>query len=202
MALSRGLKSQFATWIRQLEIPEPSVIQKLLHLDVGATFLNFNYTPSLTKLYEVQPSQIHHIHGSIAEADSDLVLGHAWNPGDRCSSNDRLDLEATDSRVTAGNELIDLYFRETFKPTERVIAAHRPFFEQLRGTEQIIVMGHSLEDVDGPYFQKIVRQINAGNVRWKISYHSDEGLLRLQRQFEKLIGVHRRLVQFAQLAEL
>lgn len=87
-ALSQGLKSQFTTWIRQLEVPDPATIpSRLLRLDASATFLNFNYTRSLQSLYGVAPSQVLHIHGSADDVDGDLILGHGWNPKKRGSSN-------------------------------------------------------------------------------------------------------------------
>jgi hypothetical protein len=130
--LSTGLKSQFANWIRQLEIPDPtSIPSKLLRLKTIATFLDFNYTQSLTTLYGVEPSKVVYIHGSAADADDDLILGHGWSPKDRGSSNDDLDLEDTDTRVAEGNRIIDRYFGRTFKSTDRVIAAYQSFFEAL-----------------------------------------------------------------------
>jgi hypothetical protein len=200
-ALSEGLKRQFARWIRQVEIPDPTTIpSKLLRLDTKATFLNFNYTRSLTALYQVCESQVHHIHSSAADAENDLILGHGWNPKERGSANDGLDLEATDTRVIDGNEVIDRYFKQTFKPTELIIRANRSFFEELRDVQQILVMGHSLEDVDLPYFKEITRHIDGGNVRWKISYY-DDGLPKLRRQIGKLDGVPGHLFEFAQLAD-
>ena len=203
-ALSEGLKIQFARWIRQLEIPDPNTIpSKLLRLNTRATFLNFNYTRSLTTLYGVWQSQVHHIHGSAADAENDLILGHGWNPKDvgSSNSNDGLDLEETESRVIEGNRLIDQYFERTFKPTELVITANQSFFEGLQETQQIFVMGHSLKDIDLSYFKEIVRHIAGGNVRWKISYHRDDDLPKLRRQLGKLDGVPGHLVEFARLVD-
>src|ERR1035441_4739874 len=75
--LSGRLKSNFAKWIRQLVTPDPTAIPDKLRLDTNATFLNFNYTPSLTGLYGIAPSQVIHIHGSVADPDDDLILGRS-----------------------------------------------------------------------------------------------------------------------------
>jgi hypothetical protein len=199
--LSTGLKSAFAKWIRQLEIPDPTTIRsKLVRLDTTATFLNFNYTPSLTTLYGVGPSQVLHIHGSATNPDGDLILGHGWNPGERGSSNDSLDLEETDTRVADGNRIIDQYFKLTYKPTHSVIAAHQSFFESLRRTRRIVVMGHSLADVDLPYFREITRHVLSDKVSWQISYHREDELPKLRRQMDELIGVPLHVVEFTQMA--
>lgn len=47
-AISVKMKGHFVDWIRSLTIPVPSAIgDKLLHIDNGGTFMNFNYTDSL-----------------------------------------------------------------------------------------------------------------------------------------------------------
>ena len=201
-ALSRGLKSQFAMWIRQLEVPDPVTIPaKLLRLDTSATFLNFNYTRSLQALYAVAQSHVLHIHGSASDVDGDLILGHGWNPKDRGSSNDGANIEEIDTREIEGNRIIDLYFERTFKPTDRIIAAHQPFFEGLLGTQQILVMGHSMTDVDFPYFKEIIRHVDVNSVRWRISYYSDDDTPKFRQQLEERGGVSARLVELAKLAE-
>lgn len=201
-ALSRGLKSQFATWIRQLEVPDPVTIpSKLLRLDASATFLNFNYTRSLQALYGVAPSHVLHIHGSASDVDGDLILGHGWNPKDRGSSNDGANLEEVDAREVEGNRIIDLYFERTFKATDSIIAAHQSFFGGLRRTQQILVMGHSMTDVDFPYFKEIIRHVDVNSVRWRISYYSDDDAPKFRQQLEERGGVSARLVELAKLAE-
>jgi len=201
-ALSIELRVRFGEWIRQLAMPDPTAISsKLLRLNTGATFLNFNYTPSLTKLYGVEPSHVVHIHGSSADADSDLILGHGWDPAHRGSSNDGLNPEETDTRVAEGNRIIDQYFKQTFKPTARVIAAHESFFETLRETQQILVVGHSMAEVDLPYFNEIVRHVDRTNVRWRISYY-DSDQIPTRRQRVVSLGVSEALIEFVQLADI
>jgi hypothetical protein len=62
-------------------------------------------------------------------------------------------------------------------------------------------MGHSLADVDLPYFREIIRRIDGHNVRWQLSYYHDDDLPKLHRQLEKL-GVPGNVVEFAQLANM
>jgi hypothetical protein len=201
-ALSRDLKSRFATWIRQLEVPgRVTIPSRLLRLDASATFLSFNYTRSLQTLYGVRPSQVLHIHGSADDVDGDLILGHGWNPKERGSSNDGNNLEETGTREVEGNRIIDRYFERTFKPTDRIIAAHQSFFEGLRGTQQILVMGHSMTDVDFPYFKEIIRHIDVNSVRWRVSYYSADEAPKFRQQLEERGGVSARLVELAKLAE-
>ena len=198
-ALSENMKARFSDWVAQLPIPARSEIEgKLVRLDPEATFLNFNYTPSLGQLYGIADSHILHVHGSLKAAPDRLVLGHGWSPKEKGSLNKRIDFEDTDTRIIEGNYIIDKYFKATFKPTSDIILSNRSFFESLGSLERIFVMGHSMADVDLPYFEEIVRNIDASSVTWKVSYYSD--LPRAQVQFSRL-AIDDSLVTFARLED-
>lgn len=173
--LSEGLKQQFATWIRQLCIPTPETTPgRLKTIDPTARFLSFNYTPTLCALYGIPDAQVLHIHGRADRPNSDLILGHAWNPQTRRSLNDRHDIEELDTRQVEAFVLLDDYFSRTFKPSQRIIEAHRNFFEQLAGVETIWVLGHSLSEVDAPYFQAILSVPEISKARWQVAYRLEE----------------------------
>jgi hypothetical protein len=200
--VSVGLRKRFAQWIRQLKIPDRGEIEsKLLRLKADAFYLNFNYTDSLRKLYQIEPGRECHLHGSADDPDSELILGHAWNPADRGSSNNDLNPEEADTREIEGNQIIDRYFQATFKPTARVINNLRPVFVALKDVREVLVMGHSLAEVDHPYFKEILRQLGGSDVRWRVSYYGDDALAELRTQLERL-GVPDHLIKFARLAEL
>lgn len=124
-------------------------------------FFTFNYTSTLGSLYEVPPGRILFIHGCADLADDDLVLGHAWHPQTRESLNDRPDIEDIDTRLMEANDIIDDYFSATFKQSADLIAQHRGFFDALTDIEQVIVLGHSLSDVDAAYFMALLEQRSA-----------------------------------------
>lgn len=179
-ALSSTLHRHFTAWVRELPIPtRASVESKLVRLDVDASFLTFNYTPTLERLYGIDRARVMYIHGSATDSSNHLVLGHGWNPADRQSLNHNLDPEQ-DSRIVEGNEIIDRYFRATFKPTTEIIARNAAFFETISSIDTILVMGHSLAEVDLPYFREIARHIDPRRVNWQISYHQDSEPLRTQ----------------------
>jgi hypothetical protein len=171
--LSAGLRRQFATWIRQLSIPT-TVPCRLKSFDPTARFLSFNYTPTLRTLYGVPDTHVLHIHGRADLPDSDLILGHAWNPQTRQSLNDRPDTEELDARLVEALGLLDDYFSSTFKPSMRLIESHRPFFEQLDGVETVWVLGHSLSKVDAPYFEALLSAPGISKARWQIAYRLEE----------------------------
>ena len=71
------------------------------------------------------------------------------------------------------------------------------FFAGLSRVKRIVVMGHSVSDVDHPYFREVIRNIDADRVTWKISYFGDlDGL----RESVKRLDIAPPLVEFALLA--
>ena len=198
-AISATMRKRFAGWIRQLPIPTAATFRgRLLPLDPTALYLNFNYTPTLQQTSGVPDSQVLHIHGRASSSTDELVLGHGWKRTTLDSLNQGIDLEEADTRIIEGNAIVDDYFSKTFKPTDRIIAQQQSFFTSLRSVRQIFVMGHSLADVDAPYLEEIVKNIDSSAVRWKISYHNDPASA--QDRFSRL-GINQSLATFARLTD-
>lgn len=171
-AISTTLRLRFSEWVRQLVIPPPTLItSKLLPLRRDARYLSFNYTDTLQRVYGIPDASVTHIHGAAGKANDQLVLGHGWARTVADSFNHGIDPESADVRVMGGNEIIDRYFAETFKPTARVIETHQPFFRELSCITKIFIMGHSLSSVDLPYLLELRRHLGNGNVQWQVSFH-------------------------------
>lgn len=195
--LSRKLRSRFAEWIRGLPTPQPGSVPLVRCVDPTARFLSFNYTPTLQRLYGVPDPNVLHIHGRSSDPDGDIVLGHGWER----MSDEMLRREVnadTDTRVAGGYQLIDDYFADTFKPTERLIERHRAQFDGLCDVSEVVVLGHSLADVDAPYFREIITRIRPA-ATWTVSCHSEPSLE--QARLEAL-GVPGHLARFAPLSTL
>lgn len=173
--LSVELRRQFSSWVRQLSIPTPETAPcRLRTVDPTACFLSFNYTSTLQSLYGIPNAQVLHIHGRADIPDNDLILGHAWDPQTRRSLNDRHDIEGLDTRLVDAFELLNGYFSSTFKPSRRLIEANRHFFEQQAGVETVWVLGHSLAEVDAPYFESILSVPGISKARWQVAYRLEE----------------------------
>lgn len=181
--LSRTLQSRFGDWIRSIVIPDYSPTHQLLNtLDRNALYLNFNYTSTLSRLYDVPAENVLHIHGEGAESGSELILGHAWTPDERTSLQNGLDGESADHRVMEALGRLDDYFEQTFKPSEQIIKHNTDFFSNLRSITHVIVLGHSLSEVDKAYFLAIAEALEGRPVIWKVAVRShDEGTDKIQR---------------------
>jgi len=196
-ALSVKLHANFVRWLGTLSIPTQAH-SPIRCIDPRARFLNFNYTPTIQTLYG--GANVLHIHGSLADTGSQIVLGHGWTPGAKDRWEDRID-EDTDTRVAGGYRLIDEYFSKTFKPTAEIIQRNRQFFAGLGDVSEVYIFGHGLAEVDAPYFAKMLEYLPEG-VDWTISYYGGD------REREKIeasaieIGIPTELVHFAFLRDL
>ena len=77
-----------------------------------------------------------------------------------------------DYSIERGKDEVRGYFNASFKPTEKVIAQRKSFFEKLNHIDTVYVLGHSLAEVDMPYF-RILRQYLNGNEDWVVSYYRE-----------------------------
>ncbi|MFZ6009797.1 MAG: bacteriophage abortive infection AbiH family protein [Bacteroidota bacterium] len=166
------LKRHFLNWILQIEISGPEKIT----LDKDSTFLTFNYTKTLEIVYLIESSKINYIHNRADDQDSHLVLGHGreFSEADSFSKNND---EDTDVRVAEGNNILDNYFRETYKDTDSIIREQDGFFSGLTHINEIYILGHSLSDVDIKYFETIKRHLSPDSI-WTVSYYDNNEKIR------------------------
>ncbi|MFC6447708.1 bacteriophage abortive infection AbiH family protein [Shinella zoogloeoides] len=180
-AISTTLRLRFAEWIRQLPVPWAAEFSgQRVRVDRSGTFLNFNYTPSLQRLYAVPDINVLHIHGAAANPTETLVLGHGWEPVPNLDPyRFHQDPEDADMRVVEGQGIVDDYFKDTFKPTAKVIEKNAAFFAGLSDVDRIVVMGHSVSEVDHPYFEEVIANIDVNRVRWKVTRRAPSDHVRI-----------------------
>jgi hypothetical protein len=176
--VSEKLLEHFRDWVCSLKQPELTDLPLLL--DHQALFLNFNYTPTLQSVYRIDDTSVLHIHHKAAEENSELILGHGWKPkpvtpvtAPALNEDGEPDYDGVDPRVEEGEVLLNRYFKDTYKPVEQILRQQSPFFESLAELEKIYVLGHSLSDVDLPYFEAIIAQIDTAKTHWYVSYFKE-----------------------------
>jgi len=168
--LSSKLTALFGDWIRTLPILTSLTARSLLkHMDTDGAFLNFNYTSTLRDLYRVPAEHVLHIHGEAKIQGENLILGHGWNPAERRSLNDRDDISEIDIRLMEAHSILDGYFLQTFKPSEKLILQNHAFFDQLNAVDAVHVLGHSLSDVDLPYLKALLKIPSVATARWLVA---------------------------------
>ena len=149
----------FNNWA--VKLPDGDLTKKI-RIEKDSVFLTFNYSHTLENLYGIRPDNILHIHGE-AGVDEELILGHGLTysdiekrMGERVDEGDYVLQQAKDAAVSS--------VASHKKDVEQIIEKHKQWFDNLRHITYIQILGHSLGDVDLPYFNKIFESCNKDNV--------------------------------------
>lgn len=217
-SLVSDIKGTFTKWVGSL--PKPNSGKKIQLDKENAFFINFNYTDTLQKLYDVKPSDILFIHGDV-QAGTDLVLGHNRSyedidaefapeiptPPDDLSAED---LEKWyEEMADSGEDYIHQSVREEVvsqiyrlkKDTKSIIKANKEHFDAIKSVETIRVYGLSFSPVDMPYLDEIVSKVNTDKTKWIVSWYKDEDKNKAERFFQQK-GIKAELVSYIQLNDI
>ncbi len=145
--LHRKIEECFCEWVDQID---PLDAHRQIEFERPSLFLSFNYTSLLEDVYGIPDSSILHIHG---KAESGLIFGH----GLEIQVEPELDENGDSLRTMyADAENAAKYPLHAFqKKTWEVIHDHLAYFDTLVRLSRIEVLGHSLADVDLPYFKEL-----------------------------------------------
>lgn len=137
----------FTEWVNSIDI---TVADKVLDLPSCSTYLTFNYTETLEKIYGIPQLNILHIHGSRL-SENNYIIGHD-NPRDTDEvyndEGEYIFVQDTWSKIIA-------WMNEFVKDCEYIINANQDFFKGLSNIEQVVVYGHSFSEIDWPYMREI-----------------------------------------------
>jgi len=197
--LTNKLYKAFKEFILAVKFP-PLNDKKLIRLDRNATFLTFNYTDTLAKYYGVHDQNVLFIHNKAKEESEKLVLGHGIDPtafedkpikppeGLNDEEHEewiQFQSDKYDYSFEIGKDEINKYFRKTFKGTHEIIERNEKFFSSLGNIDEVYVIGHSLSNVDLPYFSKLINSVKT-DAKWIVTFYSPEDK---QRHFNTLNGL-------------
>lgn len=181
-----SLKEAFFEWISNVELP----LSKKYRIDSrDSLVLNFNYTDLLEKVYGVPSNRVIHIHGTLLSKDS-LVMGHRAHPN---SSELNASLGGDDTRLRRAYDQCSDYLSEFYKPVELIAERLDDFLARCSGIERVIVLGHSYNEIDWPYFKVIADRCHDAKIVFSI--YSEEDRNRLKRMAKELSVGGYRIVQ-------
>ncbi|MDH8676951.1 AbiH family protein [Fusibacter bizertensis] len=184
--ISETLKKHFTNWIeRTLNINDNYKLLKKIYFESGYKldlkkedlFLQFNYTLTLEKIYDIDDENILYIHGKCGE---DLIVGHGNDDKIRHIENeidelekDYLYIQSQNNRITE-NYCILRYLQKTRKDTDSCRRDAKLFYKSKikKNVEKICVYGLSMGDVDLPYLEDIRKMYPEAN--WYFYCFSDE----------------------------
>ncbi len=178
------LKKTFCTWIWSINRiidnyqnrSKDKIDSIIMEEDI---ILNFNYTETIESLYG---RECYHIHGTsfdpiFFDVDKDtymnrIVLGHEY---ENEIEDDKYEDDFHDCYDSEGLVNIEREYRKIFSKKCNEIIAEYPFFSVLEkeyeSIDEVIVMGHSLADVDAPYIKKII-SIIGDSIPWQVSVYN------------------------------
>ncbi|MCF0186867.1 MAG: bacteriophage abortive infection AbiH family protein [Bacteroidaceae bacterium] len=181
----------FREWIQQLSLDG---IKPKVNIYPGeSVFLNFNYTPTLEKIYNVPTKQIVYIHNT---SDYNPIFGHGLND----SVIDGISSSIEDKSLKAEFKSL---LKSLRKNPEENIQNKMAFFNNLSNISEVFVLGHSLADVDLPYFKLIEEKISHSAI-WTVSvYDNSCPKERLEKEIQLTkIGITPNRIYYRKLNEL
>lgn len=183
--LSDCLLKTFEDWIilENKNIKETAT-KSLKTIKNGSIYLNFNYTETLPLIYGIPEKDIIYIHGKASSKN--IILGHAWKDSERPFSS-KIDYDENDDfRDIEAHDIIVGYFEKTFKPSTAIIKENQQLFGSKSRFEEIVILGHSMSEVDSIYFTTIANTLKNSPINITIavrSHEEDEEKINLIKSF-------------------
>lgn len=175
------LPRRFRSWVEKLSVRSDD--RPLKTLIRNGKVLNFNYTEFIEDLYGTPMSSVCYIHGCRRKnkyhPKEKLILGHKPGANDAAYELDEKQRkkrtyhsEIVDRAQEVALRLITEYDQELSKSTSEIIENHQVFFDSLKDIKNIVVIGHSLSEVDYDYFKKVSESVESSeDVNWYFGCH-------------------------------
>ena len=169
--LLTDLKDDFREWVDNIDI---SGIGRIMTLNKDAKYLTFNYTDNLESIYGIHQENILHIHGARGTGE-EYIVGHSnyRDEGKPYDDDDIYFKQETRAKIIG-------WMNKEYKDSESIVSHNEDFFSSLNDVKQVIVIGHSLNEVDLPYFRRIVQETGP-DILWKFSFYGDEDVVKIQK---------------------
>lgn len=197
--LTTVLYKAFKEFILAVDFPILSK-DKVINLDKNSNYLTFNYTNTLSRYYKISDDQVLFIHEKAENDDQKLILGHGVNPDnfkdkpvippiglseEELEDWNNYQAEQYDYSFELGKQTIKEYFAKTFKSTGTIISKYKGFFSNLTNISEVYILGHSMAEVDLPYFEELVECVKP-DAKWTATFYSPD---EKKHHFEVLKGL-------------
>lgn len=180
------LQDYLIKWVRQIRMHKAKVKKTVLLDNQTDLFLSFNYTPALERIYRIKANRICHIHGGIPPyCYKPPVIGHGNKEQIVFHREQQKECEENDDEGGASihRAFVDFYQR-TFKDTSRYLDANWSFFDKIQDVEEVLVIGHSLGDVDFAYFREVLGRV--GLASWSVYYFDPTKQVEMKEALRKI----------------
>jgi hypothetical protein len=191
----KGITNCFVEWVKNIKL-EPQ--DELLPLKPNAQYITFNYTQTLQEVYKIPEDSIWHIHGS--SLDNDVIFGHKVKQEIEYNYSDSTGMPSNNKEwYEDARRFAMLPLSQFRKKTEQVITENKTQFQKYKKLENIYILGHSLADVDMPYFELIFE--NNEKAKWYVSYYNNYEQEYLCSQLKR-VGVQEFQIEMIKMNEV
>lgn len=169
--LHTAIEEQFCEWVEQIDVATAS---PQMTFAPDCRFISFNYTHTLQLVYDIPETSVLHIHGRSGAGP--LIFGHGIEIEDEPELDENGDSNRT--MFTDAENAAKYPLHAFQKRTADRIREHYAHFTSLVGLSQIEVIGHSLADVDLPYFTEVANRNNG--CEWLVYWYDEshvEGMI-------------------------
>lgn len=158
------ITDSFTEWLKGISLDK--LVQQMVFPD-QAQYISFNYTPTLQQIYAAPETNVNHIHGSLVQSNS-LIFGHTETVIRATAEEDTYYTEA----INHGRKILEVLQ----KPVNDIITSNlTPWLNKIGNISSITVIGHSLNNIDLPYFSRILEEFP--DAHWQCySYSQEEAL--------------------------
>ena len=154
--LKQLTRDRFREWVESIDI---SKAQPVLDLPGTASFITFNYTPTLEYVYGVRPDKILHIHGRVLDKNEPLQFGSPDNNPNELQKmlEDKYGMDDFyGATIHQGATVACDRCADTWKNIEGNNDALNHFLDTLAKINTVIIMGNSFDKVDKPYYRDVL----------------------------------------------
>jgi len=152
----------FEKWVQEeqrcIRIRKYTYIEKK-----NSFFINFNYTDTLERIYNISEENILHIHGRAANNER-LIFGH------------NAPILSYDAKNIDEQKVVDVLYRYIKNPYEYIYKYN--LHERIQNVEYIHILGFSFSDIDTPYLEWIDSHTSK-HCEWEASWYSEEDKRRI-----------------------
>lgn len=173
------LTKAFVEWVRTIDIPE---VEQQYRFNNTCTFLNFNYTDTLQKRFNVREEDIYFIHGNARKKKS-IIFGHSSMP-----EPPLLLMKQFGGRFEGLYYISNMLYLTDKHVSENI----HDYIYYLAGSvinpkdiKNVYVLGHSFGEVDFEYFRFLI-DATRETAAWNISCYNAEDEERVKSTMKKL----------------
>lgn len=154
--LKKLTRDRFREWVKSIDI---SKAQPVLDLPGTASYITFNYTPTLEYVYGVRSDKILHIHGRVLDKNELLQFGSPDNNPNELQKmlEDKYGMDDFyGATIQQGVTVACDRCADTWKNIEGNYDALNHFLDTLAKINTVIIMGNSFDKVDKPYYRDVL----------------------------------------------